>query len=389
MSRYQARLPLLFTTLVFITTVMRPPVASVGPLLSEIQTSLSLEPFQTALLAAVPVVCFGFGAFLTPWLVAKLGVIDTFTVILGSLTVALLLRPWFGYGILLALTVVAGLGIALVNVAITTLVRDEFPTQVSKITAYYTALLGVFASLGALLAVPLQEATGSWNASLFFWGVISALAFILWLLTNRGLGHDESRGSKNQILNPRVWRSGATWGIVGYFGFQSLVFYAILNWLPSLLEAKGFSALEAGTMLSFAAVVGVPVGLVVTANLRRIPSIWGLMLVIGGITATGILLLLAPAQFSWLASGVTGVGLAMSFPLSIALIGLKGSSSTTTTALSALAQGFGYLLAAVGTYVVGVLGVGPAGWSSAVWTLFAIVIAGVASGLLVTRSSSV
>lgn len=389
MSRYQGRFPLLFVTLVFITTVMRPPVASVGPLLAQIQADLGLQSYQTALLAAVPVVCFGIGAFLTPWLVAKLGIIDTFTIILGSLSAALLLRPWFGYWILLVLTVFAGLGIALVNVAITTLVRNEFPDQVSKITAYYTALLGVFASIGALVAVPLAQISGNWNTSLFFWGAVSFVAFLLWLVTNRGLGHDHSRGSANHILNPKVWVSGATWGIVGYFGFQSLVFYSVLNWLPSLLETKGYSAIEAGTMLSFTAVVGVPVGLVVTANLRRIPSIWGLMLVIGSITTVGVLLLLAPAPFAWFASGITGVGLAMSFPLSIALIGIKGSSAETTTALSALAQGFGYLLAAIGTYLIGVIGAGPGGWDQAVWALLAVVLAGVAAGLLVTRSRGV
>jgi CP family cyanate transporter-like MFS transporter len=49
---------------IFVTAlIIRPPVAQIGPILEVIKNSLGLDSSQAAILAAIPVLGFGFGAF--------------------------------------------------------------------------------------------------------------------------------------------------------------------------------------------------------------------------------------------------------------------------------------------------------------------------------------
>jgi CP family cyanate transporter-like MFS transporter len=99
--------------------------------------------------------------------------------------------------------------------------------------------------------------------------------------------------------------------------------------------------------------VGVPVGLLITANLKRFKSIATVVWLIGIITAAGFVLYAMGPQFTVIALILNGAGMASSFPVSLALIGMKASSAQQTTQLSAISQGFGYLVAAVGTFLAG------------------------------------
>ena len=128
--------------------MLRPAVSSVGPLLGEISTSLKLVPAQTSLLASLPVLCFGLGAFLGPLLSRKLGLTRSFTYVLVLLTLGIGLRPWFGFSAMLAISVLVTLGIAVSNVLFPAMIRVEFPGNIARMTAFYTTLLAVFAAAG-------------------------------------------------------------------------------------------------------------------------------------------------------------------------------------------------------------------------------------------------
>jgi CP family cyanate transporter-like MFS transporter len=74
-----------------------------------------------------------------------------------------------------------------------------------------------------------------------------------------------------------------------------------------------------------------------------------------------------------------------SFAMVLALLGMRARTPETTAALSTVAQGWGYLLAAAGPLLVGVLHGATGGYDA----MFVLVLAGVAglavSGWLVTR----
>jgi CP family cyanate transporter-like MFS transporter len=71
------------------------------------------------------------------------------------------------------------------------------------------------------------------------------------------------------------------------------------------------------------------------------------------VTSAGLALYESGPSLAIPASILTGVGLSSSFPLSLALIGMKGSNQSITTSMSAISQGMGYLFAAAAVFVAG------------------------------------
>ena len=97
------------TALLLTSLVLRPPLAAVGPLLPEIAKDLHVGLALQGLLTSIPVLSFGFGAFAGPWLSRRLG-IDRLMLILQALLLAsILLRPWFGFAVLVTTTAITGL----------------------------------------------------------------------------------------------------------------------------------------------------------------------------------------------------------------------------------------------------------------------------------------
>ena len=97
-----------FIALFFISLILRPPVASIGPLLHEIVVDLGLTAAETSLLAAAPVFCFGIGAFASPALVRRFGVNRSMFFVLLVLLASVSLRLFFGYSGLLMGPIEAG-----------------------------------------------------------------------------------------------------------------------------------------------------------------------------------------------------------------------------------------------------------------------------------------
>ena len=242
-----------FLALFFISLVLRPPVASIGPLLHEIVSDLGLSGAEMGLLASAPVLCFGLGAFASPALVKRLGVNHAMLLVLTLLAAAAGFRLFFGYPGLLIGTIAAGLSIAVANVLLPTIVRVEFPNRVPLITGAYTTLLAFSASFAASIAVPTSDLLGGWRLALAIWLVPAVLAAVFWA--------PKAFAQEPHVSQPAhaaaeeraaVLRSPIAWAIVGFFGLQSLGFYALLGWLPTLLIASGQTPAAAGGLLGLA-----------------------------------------------------------------------------------------------------------------------------------------
>ena len=339
-------------TVVFLTLLLRPPLAMIGPLLPDITKDMQLSASQVGLLTSIPVLCFGVGAFAGPRIQQRFGLVNAFNGILLLLAITIATRVWFGFDYLVVATVVMGLGIALSNVLFPALIRAEFPNSVVKMTATYTTMLSGFSALASAIAFPLANALGGWKMALTVVAVPALLGLIAWGVTVK-LTHPQDESHTEVGERAKLWNHPLAWAIAGFFGLQSSNFYLLLNWLPSILIHEGVSPLEAGGVLGFMSVIGIPVGMLITANLKRIPNLTLLVLAISAVTAVGLgLYLLGPALVIP-ASVLTGFGLSSSFPLSLALIGMKGSTQAITTGLSALSQGMGYLFAAAIVFVAG------------------------------------
>lgn len=342
-----------FSSLLFITTLLRPAVSAIGPIFPQLEAGLHINSVQVGLLASIPVLCFGVGAFAGPWLVNRLGLHKAFALVLVVLTLGQLARVWFGFWPLLLVTILIALAIAAANVFFPTFIRAEFENQVARMTAIYTTLLALFAATASTISVPLTKALGSWQLALAAWAIPGVFALVSWWFLSRQSSEVAVTPKVAQHIDTNIWKHPFTWSVVGFFGLQSMNFYNTVNWLPTILISQGYSAQTAGSILGLNTIIGVPVGLLITFNLKRFKSlslvIWG----IGLVTGFGFFLYALGPSFTIVAMILNSIGMASSFPVALALIGMKASTAQKTTQLSAISQGFGYLIAAIGTFASG------------------------------------
>ena len=345
-----------FLALVFISLVLRPPVAAIGPLVDELTKSESLSLFQVGLLTSLPIVCFGLGAFASPALVKRFTLNRAMLLVLLALTAAMAIRLIGGFTALIVCTVFIGLAIAIGNVLIPTVVREQFPNRIELITGVYVTLLAISASLSAAIAVPTSDLLGGWRGALAIWIVPAVLAIIFWLPVTKSKTHDViTTAATHAEERAAVVRSPLTWAIVGFFGLQSAGFYAMLNWMPTLLIARGLSPVDAGGVLGLTTAVGIPTGFLVSLVFRKFKNLSFMAVFVSSLTLTGLTLIWLVPSMLIIACVITGLGFAATFPLSLTLIGSRASTATQTTQLSALSQGYGYLIAAFGTFAFGYL----------------------------------
>ena len=341
----------MLAAILLISTVLRPPVAQIGPILSMIESGLHLVQSQTALLASIPVLCFGFGAFASPALVRRFGVDRTLVYLLFVLFVSIALRPYAGLIGLIIGTTLAGLSIAVANVILPSVVRARFPKHVVLLTSAYTTILAASASFAAAFSYSGAIQFG-WQLSLAIWALPTLLAFLLSLslISKKSQAEVEEPGSLRDELKV-ILKSSIAWSILALFGIQSLGFYALLAWLPTVAADSGMNPDVAGGLLSIMTIVGVPLGLLLSSNFARFKSLAWVGVGVSVITLIGMTFLLL--QWWIPAAIVISIGQASSFPLSLSLISTRAATQRLTTMLSSMAQGIGYLIAAAGTFLFG------------------------------------
>jgi CP family cyanate transporter-like MFS transporter len=154
------------------------------------------------------------------------------------------------------------------------------------------------------------------------------------------------------------------------------VAYGVFGWLPFILIDRGLSQVTAGLVLS--ASLGIQV---VTSMLapwmatrgRDQRSTIALML---AMTLSGLMgLIYAPLTQVWIWSIVLGLGLGGVFSIALALLVLRSPNHQVAVALSGMAQGVGYAVAAVGPFTLGLLHELTGDWNG-VALLFVVFISG-------------
>lgn len=156
-------------------------------------------------------------------------------------------------------TLLAGAAIAIGNVLVPAWVKSVFSQRAGLIMGAYIGVMAASASVAAALTVPVANALGhSWRSGLGVWAVPAGIAFLFWVLVLR-----RGQPTPEALLMPPVrislLRDPVAWHVTIYMGMHSLVFYAVLAWLPTIYRSYGMSADTAGFLLSIMLIVGVPI----------------------------------------------------------------------------------------------------------------------------------
>jgi MFS transporter, CP family, cyanate transporter len=359
---------------------MRTAIGEIPPVLPD----LGLSSAGQSILATVPVVCFGLAALTAPALRARVGEERGLLLVLVVLLAGVLVRAaWPGAGLFPG-TVLVGCGIAVMNVLVPSLIRRRFPGRVGLMTGVYTTALVAGGSLAAATTVPLRDATGgSLHLALGIWALPVAIAIVTWLPQRRHRALPPVAGGREAIR--ALGRSPIAWYVTLFMGMQSLLYYAPLSWLPAIHRDQGIDATTAGFLLSTLNLISIPTTFLAPVLAHRMrdqrPAVAGCV----ALTATGLTgILLAPSSTALVWVVVLGLGQGAALSLALLMIVLRAADDNTAARLSSMAQGFGYLLAAAGPLVMGLLHAATGGWEVPLVWLIALcaveLLAGLAAG---------
>jgi MFS transporter, CP family, cyanate transporter len=152
--------------------------------------------------------------------------------------------------------------------------------------------------------------------------------------------------------------------VTAYIGLQSVQFYSVAAWLPTLLADAGVPASEGGLLLGLANLVGAAGALLAPAQAGRMRTQRPLVLAVALAYAVGLGgLLVDPggATLVWVAA--FGLAQGSGFALALTLIVLRSPTPLVAARLGGVAQCLGYLLAASGPLVLGALHDATDGWT--------------------------
>ena len=343
--------------ILFISFNLRAPITAVGSVVDLIQAEYGLSNAAAGFITTLPLLAF---AVVSPFVARLSGRIGHARTMLAGLLLILageFIRSYTGALGLFAGTAVIGVGIAIGNVIIPGIIKLCFADSVGKVTSIYTSGMCIYAAVGAGISVPLAKGLNlGWKNALASWFILTVITVLIWLPQVRKQQPAAKSGAKASS-GTSIWKSGLAWWVTLFMGLQSLLFYSLVAWLPTIVTSKGMTAGFAGNMALMFQLMAIPATLLIPSLCDQFKDQRGLALVTCCIYALGMLLFLVGQTALLIAAAVVlmAIGMGGSISLSIAFISLRSPNSARASQLSGMSQSAGYLLAAVGPIVTGFL----------------------------------
>ena len=376
--------------LIFVILNLRLAVAAIPPVLGEIERETGLSSTAAGVLTAMPLICFGAVALLTPPLFRRIRMAPLLLLTMIAIVVGIAIRLDSALVALFAGTIVLGSGIAVANVLVPGLIKRDFPAQAAIMVGLYSVGLSLSGAISAGLTVPVEDLFGiGWRPAIAVWGIFAVLALVLWVPQTRHPAETRS-GPAEPAVGRALWRDRLAWNVTIFMGLQSLAFYTTLSWLPTILEDHGMSQGAAGWILSYSFFPAMAASFATPVIQRRIS--WQPALVVALVALWGsayVGLIIGPADAPYLWGTLLGLGQGISLALGLGFIVARARDSHHTAHLSTMAQGVGYLIAAVGPFLVGALHALTGGWTVPLLLLLANLVPLTIVGFVACREGHV
>ena len=348
------------TALIVLSLNLRPAIASLPPLTTDIQQDLGWSNAVIGLITAIPILCMAILSPVIPRIAARWGRIPTAT---GALVLILLgtsLRLFAAnVPVLLPLSAVfAGLGIAIGAGLAPAFVREWFPHRIGAMTGLYSGSMIFGAAVGSAISVPLLLLTGSWADALAIWSVLALAGVFLWLFVSlRQCRHDVTQlAAPPAIAKSLPWHSRVAWTLAGYLALNAFVFYSLLAWLAPSYSDRGWTQQNAGFLLAFSS-IGQMIGALVLPRLmnrfasRRVLFTVVIAMSLIGTIGMGFMPYVAPLLFI----SLHALGLGGTFALGLALLSEYSPTPDAAARLTGLAFLVSYIFGALGPVVMGLV----------------------------------
>jgi CP family cyanate transporter-like MFS transporter len=345
---------ILGASLVLIAFNLRPLFSSASALLPEVRSELGLSATGASLLTTLPVVCLGLFSPLAPRFAQRFGSERTLLGVLLLLAIGTAMRGLQSIPLLFVGTALAGGCIAVGNVLLPGLVKRDFADRAALMTGFYTMALCAGAASAAGLTLPAERLLGSsLAAALAIWAVPALLVAAIWL-PQAFAGKRQSARAGFRVEG--LWTDPTAWKVTLFMGLQSALAYCVFGWLVPILRERGLDGVTAGAIVSVSVMTQAAACLVAPhlAMRGKDQRVINLTLCIMAVAAL-FGLLFAPLSTVWFWAILQGAGQGGLIAVAMIAIVLRSRDAHVAAHLSGMAQCVGYLLAALGPLIVGLI----------------------------------
>lgn len=367
--------------LVLLSLNLRTATTDLSPVAAQIGDDIHGTTAEFAIIGALPPLCFAVFGALSPILLRYTSIETACLLLVVMIFIGNLLRGLSDDFMVLAVgSVLAFAGMGSGNVLSPPFVKRYFARSVGLVTSLYVGAISVGTFLPPLVAVPITHLDG-WRLSFQIWTLLAFVAVLAWVLIRTSLigqirrlpGIEElkpDRANSTGHATIALVKSPTVWALTIIFTIVSLNAFIVFAWLPQILsDTAGLSPASAGTALSLYAALGVPLGIIIPSVVARHGRGAAVVLYLTGIASFilgSVGLLVVPGALVWLWVVILGLG-PIIFPLSLVLIPLRCDTEQMSVAVSAVVQAVGYLVAAAGPFLAGMMRNWSGDWSGTLW----------------------
>lgn len=335
---------------------LRPGITSVSPVLHGITKELGMSSASASLLTSIPLLCFGFCSLFAGRLANRYQSEKIITFFIACIGIATFLRFFSNSSIYLLITALfIGAGIGIVSPLLSGFIKSYFPEKAASMIGIYSTSMVVGASISIGLTTPLQRLLNdSWKNGLAFWSIFALVALPLWFIVTKYAHHHTNKASQKRRASLPL-KNKEAWLLTSFVGLVTLLFYCFAAWLPAIVEEKGGTSAFGGLIGTISMLAQLPATLLLPSLLRVIPSrrFWITFFTLSVMIGLSLLCFtnLTPVVSS-ICLGIGGGGLVS---LTLLLPIDKTASSIEASTWSAMTQAIGYMIGAVGPFIIGFL----------------------------------
>ena len=301
---------------------IRIPLLAVPPVIPLIHDDLHMSETQVGLLMGLPLAMFALAAIPGSLLIARFGVLAVAISGLALATLAAAARAATGdIWTLYAATLLMGIGVAIFQPALPTLIRLWTPARawLANTVATNGMLMGVTFASALSIPVVLPAVGGSWRGDLLVWCVPGLVATLLFMFAApRTRAADSSiRGTASRWWPD--WKSSQLWLLGIALGSNNALFFASNAFVPDYLNSIGRGDMIGTTLgwLNGSQLFGSFFMLAMSERLQR--QSWP-FLIFGPITALGLIgMMLCDGIWIIISAAAAGMGAAATFVVTFGL----------------------------------------------------------------------
>jgi MFS transporter, CP family, cyanate transporter len=222
---------------------MRMTILAVPPVIPLIHDDLRMTETQVGLLMGLPLLMFAIAAIPGSLLIARTGASRIAIAGLLIIAVASAARSAaFNIWALYAATALMGVGVAIMQPALPTLVRNWVPQRIGLGSAVSTNGLMIGVAAGPALTIPfvLPAVGHSWRLDFLVWTVPVVIAVLLFLAIaprdQQNPDHAFGTGARRWWPD---WKNPLLWLLSLTFGSNNAIYYSVNAFLPDYLNSRG------------------------------------------------------------------------------------------------------------------------------------------------------